>query len=87
MWLPIEAPDGYVAELVQCETKWVWTLWTKREDSELWVYCDDFKSKPVGLEAMAELAERALLDPVHGAVSLCKKVTPWKERDWEFEKP
>jgi len=87
MWMPVEAPDGYVAELVQCESKWLWMLWTKREADEFWVYCDEFKSTHVGLEAMVELAECTLLDPIYGAVSLCNRVSGWKERDWEFEKP
>lgn len=87
MWLPVEAPDGYVAELAKEKYNEVWKLWTKRENDEFWVYVDEFKSTPVGLEVMVGVAERALLDPVYGAQPLCYRVAGWKERDWEWVHP
>lgn len=87
MWFPIEAPEGYEAELTNSvvEPKH-WKLWCKKTDEDLWVFVGHIQPNQYSSVAtLIEAAEKLANHPKRGILAYCKYVKTWKSRDWECE--
>lgn len=87
MWIPIEAPEGYEAELTNSsEYPNHWKLWCKKTDEDLWIFVRDIQPHQYSSVAtLIEAAEKLANHPVSGIIPYCKHVKAWKSRDWECE--
>ncbi len=91
MWIPVEAPEGYEAELVgdfpkPGHNKSYFKLWAKLNEDELYVFIGEFGFAG-DLGDLIERAEKMLVHPHDGVRRVRSVVTPWHSRSWEPQPP
>lgn len=83
MWLPVEAPEGYVAVIAKDGAYWM--LWGKKFEDDLYIFVDSLLDKPNTSTAyVVEWAEKRVLDKGVGVEATCKRIPGWRAADWEL---